>query len=112
MSIINDLLEKKKALSPFITLKDGESIKVSKIKSVKSITKSGFNGEETEVLRLVCDIETSEGIVQKNFDNGSKKFLEALNQNGVGLGSSMVITREGEGPKTVYNISEVVNEIK
>jgi len=111
-NILNTFIEKKKAESPFVTLDDGESIKVLKLKEMKMITKSGFAGEEKEVLRLIIDVETSEGSREKNFDNGTQKFAQELIDNGVTIGSSFVITRDGLLTKTKYTISEAVNEPK
>jgi len=108
-NILSTFIEKKKAESPFVTLDDGESAKILKLKEIKMITKAGFAGEEKEVLRLIVDVETSEGNHEKNFDNGTQKFAQELIDNEVIIGSSFVITREGLSTKTRYTISEVVN---
>jgi len=111
-NILDTFIEKKKAESPFVTLDDGEAVKVLKLKEIKMITKAGFAGEEKEVLRLIVDVETSEGNHEKNFDNGTQKFAQELVDNKVTIGSSFVITREGLSTKTKYTISEVVNEVQ
>lgn len=106
--ILEKFIDKKKADSPFLSLADGESVEV-KLKDLKMITKSGFAGEEVEVLRLVVDVETSEGVRTKNFDNGTQKFATELRDKGVVVGSTFTITREGELQKTKYNITNVKN---
>lgn len=107
-NVLDDFITKKKAESPFISLEDGESVTV-KLRELKMLTKTGYAGEEKEVLRLVVDVDTSEGIRVKNFDNGTQKFANALKEKEVVIGSVFTITREGELTKTVYHISDVKN---
>ncbi len=108
-NVIDGFISKKDAESPFISLKSGESAKVVKVTGLKTIIKQGFKGDEVEVLRLVCDVETTEGIKSKNFDNGTKRFAEALAAANVGLGSGFTLTRDGEGLKTSYAITDVTS---
>lgn len=107
--ILNSFIDKKKAESVFVSLSDGESIKILKLQDIKLITKTGFGGEEKEVLRLVVDVETSEGVRTKNFDNGTGKFANELRDKGVKIGSSFTLTRHGLQTKTRYDVSDVQN---
>lgn len=107
INIIDTFIDKKKAESQFVSLRDGESIKIINLKEIKIITKSGFGGEEKEVLRFVVDVETSEGKRQKFFDNGTQRFAQELREKGVAIGSSFVITRIGTQTKTRYTVSDV-----
>lgn len=102
-------LKKKKDDSAFVTLANGESIRILALREIKCVVKTGYAGEEKDVLRLVCDVQTESGLKIKNFDNGSTKFAKELTEKGVLVGSSFTITRVGEQTKTVYNISEVDN---
>jgi hypothetical protein len=95
--------------SPFISLEDGESIVVKKLKDIKFLTKPGYAGEEKEVLRLKCTVETSEGDRDKDFDNGTQRFAEELQSKGVKVGSGFTITRVGEKMQTRYTISDVTS---
>jgi hypothetical protein len=106
---IDSFLDKKRAESPYISLEDGDSVKIMKVKDIKLVTKVGFSGEEKDVLRLKCEVETTEGIRDKDFDNGSNSFAKELQDKGVVVGSSFVLTRTGEQVKTRYTISEVSN---
>lgn len=108
--IANKMLEDKKKRSPFVTLSDGDDI-TGQIKEMKTITKQGFSGEEQEVLRtiLVCDVE-GVGIMDKNFDNGSNRWLAELVKKGADVGDTIKITREGEGPKTKYHLEVVTKK--
>lgn len=108
---VNDFLDQKKANSPFISLLDGESVKVKKLKDIKFITKAGFGGEEKETLRLVCEVETTTGIKDKTFDNSTQRFAKEMQDKGVTIGSSFVITRTGLQTKTRYTLSEVSNAV-
>lgn len=105
--LIDGFLDKKKAESAFLSLEDGESVVVKRLKDIKLVTKAGFGGEEKEVLRLVCEVETSEGIREKAFDNGTQRFAKELQEKGVKVGSGFKITRTGLQTKTRYTLSEV-----
>lgn len=105
--LLDTFIDKKKAESSFLTLEDGESVLVKRLKDIKLITKAGFGGEEKEVLRLVCEVETSEGLREKNFDNGTQRFAKELQDKAVKLGSSFNLTRSGLQTKTRYTVSPV-----
>lgn len=98
-------LDKKKADSPFISLKDTESIQIKKLKNIEIVRRAGFNGEEKDVLRLTCDIETSDGVKEKTFDNGTQKFAQELADKNVEVGDSFMLIRSGLMSKTRYIIS-------
>lgn len=108
LDLVGGFLQKKKADSPFLSLVDGESVSVKRLRDIKLVTKSGFGGEPKEVLSLKCEVDTSEGERDKNFENGTAKFAAELQEKGVVIGCSFTITRVGEGTKTRYTISDVV----
>jgi hypothetical protein len=108
-NILDSFISKKKAESTFVSLEDGESCRVVKLKEIKPVTKAGFGGEEKEVLRLVVDVETTDGIRNKNFDNGTQRFAQELREKGVQIGSGFTIARHGLQTKTRYEVSDVVN---
>jgi len=105
--ILGGFINKKKAESQFLSLEDGESIRVEKLKDIKLITKAGFGGDEKEVLRLVCEVKTSEGVREKNFDNGTQRFAKELQDKDVTIGSAFTVTRSGLQTKTRYTVSDV-----
>jgi hypothetical protein len=105
---LDSFIDQKKAESPYISLIDGDSIRIKTLKGIKQITKTGFSGEEVDCLRLQCVVETEFGDKDKNFDNSSAKFARELKAKGVVVGSGFTLTREGEGPKTTYIVTEVV----
>jgi hypothetical protein len=110
-NVLDKFIDKKKAESQFVSLADGESIKVLKLKEIKMITKAGFGGEEKEVLRLVVDVETSEGVREKLFDNGTQRFAQELREKGVtDVGFAFTLTRHGLQTKTRYSISNVMGK--
>lgn len=106
---IDSFINKKKANSPFITIEDGGTQRIRQLREVKMITKAGFGGDEKECLRLICDVDTPEGIKVKNFDNPTQRFAEEIQKNGIVVGSSFTIRREGQQTKTRYTIEDVVN---
>lgn len=106
--VFGKFIDKKKAESPFLSLEDGESVKVLRLKSVKEVTKSGFGGEEKSVLRLKVEVMTPEGIRDKDFDNGTQRFAQELQEKGIDIGFGFTLTRTGQMTKTRYTISEVV----
>lgn len=106
-NVIDGFLAKKKADSVFLSLEDGESVVIKKLKDIKLVTKAGFGGEEKEVLRLKCEVETSEGVREKDFDNGTARFAQEMQDKGVKVGCGFTLTRTGQQTKTRYTISEV-----
>ena len=110
--ILEGFIDKKKAESQFLSLADGESVVVKKLKDIKLITKTGFGGEEKEVLRLKCEVETSEGLRDKDFDNGTQRFAKELQEKGVKVGCGFTLTRVGQQTKTRYTVSDVTRELE
>ena len=106
-NVLDSFLNKKKAESVYVSLEDGESIRISKLREIKMFTKPGFSGELKEALRLIVDVETPEGIKTKNFDNSTARFANELREKNVGIGSSFTITRNGVQTNTRYSISDV-----
>jgi hypothetical protein len=106
--LLDGFIGKKKAESAFLSLADGEAVVVKKLKDIKLITKTGFGGEEKEVIRLKCEVETSEGLRDKDFDNGTQRFAQELQEKGVKVGCGFTITRTGTQTKTRYTVSNVV----
>ena len=105
--ILGNFIDKKKAESQFLSLEDGESIVVKRLKDIKLVTKAGFGGEEKEVLRLKCEVETSDGLRDKDFDNGTQRFAKELQEKGVVVGGGFTLTRTGQQTKTRYTVSDV-----
>lgn len=105
--ILGGFVNKKKAESAFLSLEDGESVVIKKLKDIKLVTKAGFGGEEKEVLRLVCEVDTSEGVREKSFDNGTQRFAMELQEKKVTIGSGFTLTRNGLQTKTKYTVSAV-----
>ena len=107
--IIGGFISKKKADSPFLSLEDGESVVVSKLLEIKAITKTGFGGEEKDVLRFKCEVETPEGVRVKDFDNGTQRFAQEVQEKKVTIGCGFTLTRAGQQTKTRYTISDVTS---
>ena len=105
--ILGGFIDKKKADSAFLSLEDGETVVIKNLKDIKLITKAGFGGEEKEVLRLVCEVETSGGLREKAFDNGTQRFAKELQEKGVKPGCGFSLTRTGLQTKTRYTVSAV-----
>ncbi len=107
ISMVNSTLqsfqEKKKAQSAFITLSDDKESVSGVVKAIKQLLKVGFGGKEVEVIRL--EMETKEGL--KNFDKGSKQWVDELVSKEVDIGSDITITRHGikDDKKTTYGIT-------
>lgn len=107
-NILNSFMEKKKAESAYLTLQNGESVKIINLRKIDAFKKPGFQGGELqECLRLVVDVETSEGVRIKNFDNTTARFASELIEKNVEIGSSFVLTRTGEQFDTRYTVSDV-----
>lgn len=109
--LLGNFIAKKKAQSPFLEVGDGEKVVIKKLKDIKIVTKAGFGGEEKEVLRFLCEVETSEGIREKIFDNGTQRFAKELQDTGVKVGCGFTLSRVGQLTKTRYTITNVIGGI-
>lgn len=109
--MINDLdtfITKKKSDSEYLSLEDGEKAKVVSLLEIKAVSKAGYNGDEKDVLRLVCQVETPHGMKTKKFDNGTNRFALHLRDIGIRVGCGFTITRFGLGAKTRYEVTDIV----
>lgn len=106
--LVSGFINKKKAESSFVSLGDGEHVRVLLLKDIKVVTKTGYGGEEKDVLRLKCSVETTEGPRDKDFDNGTQRFAQELQEKDIAIGDAFTITRNGLLTKTRYTISDVV----
>lgn len=107
-NVLDSFIDKKKAESAFLSLEDGETVAIKELKDIRCVTKVGFGGDEKEVLRLVCIVETPMGIREKSFDNGTQRFASELKEKGVKVGCGLSITRTGIKTQTRYTISDVI----
>lgn len=105
--ILDGFIGRKKAESQWLTLDDGESAVIVKLTAVKPLMKTGFDGKEKEILRFVCEVQTSEGVKEKYFDAGTQRFATEVQTKGVKVGSGFTLTRNGLQTKTRYTISNV-----
>lgn len=107
---LDGFIQKKKDESPYLTLADGETIRVLRLNDIKIVSKTGFGGQEKEVVRFVVEINGNNGeVYTKNFDNGTGRFAEEVKKAGITIGSSFDLKREGLVMKTKYFISNVKN---
>jgi hypothetical protein len=91
----------------FLSLEDGESAVIVKLKDIKPAIKAGFDGKDKEVLNFTVDVETSEGVREKLFQNGTQRFAKELQEKGVKPGCGFTLTRAGTQAKTRYTVSNV-----
>lgn len=106
--VLGSFMQKKKDDSPFISLLNGESIRIHSVRSIRMVEKTGFGGTGTkDVIRLECDVMMPTGLKIKQFDNGARKFAQKLIDKKIAIGHSFTLTRIGEGTDTTYEISDV-----
>lgn len=106
--VLGNFIDQKKADSAFLSLADGETAVIKRLKDIKLVTKIGFGGDEKEVLRLVCEVETPKGLREKFFDNGTQRFAKEMQDKEVKPGCGFSITRSGQQTKTRYTVSNVI----
>jgi len=106
--LLGSFIDKKKAESNFLSLKDGESIVILKLKSIKPNIKPGYDGQPKDVLDFVCEVDTSLGVREKLFQNGTQRFAKEVQDKGVTVGCGFTLSRSGEQAKTRYTVSNVV----
>lgn len=105
---IDKFTNKKKAELPYIKLMSGETVEIVSLKEVKIVPQKKYMSSDMhDVLTLVVDVKTPEGVLQKEFSNSTLKFAEQLTEKRVNIGCSFKLTREGTGQATKYLITEV-----
>lgn len=104
-----EVLAKKNAMSKFLKVGDGESVKIDRVRSVTSAEKADQNGDTKPVLKLTVDVDTEFGLVAKVLEATSGKLIDQLVKSKVEVGSSFVLSRSGEGLETTYRVTDVVN---
>ena len=72
--------------------------------------KKGQDGQKYAQITFFVDVETSEGIIEKQLPITSQGFVDALDSNKVDIGSSFTVTKKGEGFHTKYLVTDVVNK--
>lgn len=107
--VLGGFIDRKKADSDFISLKDGEELFIKALMKLDTADKEDYNGNPTTVLRLSCLVDTPYGERVKSFDNGTQKFAEELQTKGVQIGSSFTISRSGISSQTKYIVTGVTH---
>lgn len=105
--VLGGFIDKKKADSQYLSLGDGESVVVKKLISIKPALKVGFDGKPKDVLDFLVEVDTSEGLREKLFQNGTQRFAKEVQDKGVGIGDSFTLTRAGQQAQTRYTVSNV-----
>lgn len=106
--ILGGFIAKKKADSTFLSLSDGESIVVKRLVKIEPGTKNGFDGKPKDVLNFTVEVETTEGVREKLFQNGTPRFAKELQDKGVTIGCGFTLSRAGQQAQTRYTVSNVV----
>ena len=95
---INDFLDEQKKRSKFLTIKDGESVRMI-INSYKKAT--GYQGKDTIAFQV--DVYYSDGMKSKTFDCVNQSFLNAVvNLPKQGIGQEIEVSRAGKQTDTKY----------
>lgn len=103
----NDL---KKKNSPYLSIDDGESVRVIQLRSMKPMEKlDPKTGAMNAIMHMEMDIETEDGIRMKTMDSGSSRLINVFEENKIDVGSSFLLKKIGEKFDTRYEVSEVVN---
>lgn len=100
----------KKQNSPWLTIDDGETVKVTSLRSMKAMEKPDpKTGQINAVMHIELDIQTEDGIKMKTMDTGSSRLINVFEENGIDIGSSFLLKKIGEKFDTRYEVSEVKN---
>lgn len=101
----------KKQNSPWLTIDDGETVKVTSLRSMKAMEKPDpKTGQINAVMHIELDIQTEDGIKMKTMDTGSSRLINVFEENGIDIGSSFLLKKIGEKFDTRYEVSEVKNQ--
>ena len=100
----------KKANSPWFSLEDGESAKVT-LRSMKASEKTdATTGVTSAVMLIQLDVEYEDGLKVQTWSTGSTKAINSMIEKGIDNGSTFTITKHGTSFQTVYEFTDVVNK--
>ena len=100
----------KTALSPVLKLEANIPCKILKVVSIyESIETGQQDGKQYAQLTFIVEVDTSEGKKEKQWNVTSESLVTILESNGVDVGSSLTVTKKGEGFHTKYLVTDVVN---
>ena len=100
----------KTALSPVLKLETNIPMKILKVNSIdESIEEGQQDGKKYAQLTFMVDVDTSEGVMEKQWNVTSEGLVTILESNKVDVGSSFTVTKKGEGFHTKYTLADVVN---
>lgn len=100
----------KKQNSPWLTIDDGETVRVTSLRSMKAMEKPDpKTGQINAVMHIELDIQTEDGIKMKTMDTGSSRLINVFEENAIDIGSSFLLKKIGEKFDTRYEVSNVVH---
>ena len=100
----------KQALSPVLKLEANIPMKILKVLSIdESIETGQTDNKQYAQLSFVVEVETTEGVMKKQWNVTSEGLVTILESNGVDVGSSFTVTKKGEGFHTKYVVVDVKN---
>lgn len=101
----------KQALSPVLKLEANIPQKILKVISIdESIETGQQDGKQYAQLTFIVEVETSEGVMRKDWNVTSEGLVTILESNAIDVGSSFTVTKKGEGFHTKYLVTDVVNQ--
>ena len=101
----------KQALSPVLKLEANIPVKILSINSYEeSIEVGAQDGKKYSQITFKVNVETSEGIMEKDWNVTSEGLVTILESNKIDVGSSFTVTKKGEGFHTKYLITDVINK--
>lgn len=101
----------KKALSPILKLETNIPCQIVMVKKIDSTVESSTSDNSQYAnLKFIVDVEIDGEISTKEWNVSSEALAETLEDKGVDVGSSFVVTKTGEGFQTKYKVEGVVNK--
>ena len=100
----------KKLNSPWFSLEDGDSAKVT-LRSMKASEKTDpTTGVTSAVMMIAFDVEYEDELKVQTWSTGSSKAVTSMLEKGIDVGSTFTITKHGTSFQTVYDFTDVVNK--
>lgn len=100
----------KKQNSPYLSIDDGETVRVTQLRSMKPMEKvDPKTGNMNAIMHIELDIQTEDGIKLKIMDTGSSRLINEFEKHGIDIGSSFLLKKMGELFETRYEVSDVKN---
>jgi hypothetical protein len=99
----------KEELDPVFKPLANVSTNIARVRNIVATRAQNPAGDDYAVFKMTVDVEGEDGVATKEWNISSETLVDTLEEKGIDIGSSFTVLKTGEGFKTKYQITNVVN---